>query len=649
KIIETCCSHLKCSSQVNSELAMLMEIYRRALFKFHELIKSNQHSEINKNFRGFVIEHLYHLSSICDDSHRSDQKIYLNLLIDLYGNLDKNTEVYAEIITLLSFAERNASNYSRHLELLQEAHIIKSRLYESDSPFLAMSLLNLARAFGDIKNTAKQREYSAKGLEILKKDYDSNYDVLTSEEKTKKEVDIVNAMMNFATGHVWFNNSLFVKLLEECLDFYNSHSLNRPDVKEVILSKLINAYITQNPDKALEIYQQWESLQGEHYQEGTQAYAFNVGLVLTNTGMALSKKSINTVLNMFDSTDISDETVSNAKRLNLQARQIAEKAIRLLAAFYPNNHYIFKQASDALTGTGNVENILRSIQKSIEGVRLFRNGNLDQGKIIFQEIFEETFNQEMKGAALAGIAKIEFIQFKQKGNMTNKMKEEIFKKYQNAITIYDSANVRLSLAIAYFVNDYHEQAIIHAENAIQRLPVSSIVNESFEKSEIPVLPIILQMLLKENDKIKDIPIKFLARYIIITSASVLGHTQNEMRNLEEFSLLLSSDETAIPYLLLGFCYQRKGDWRLALETFSEACQRQPYFNLSQISFVLSQFCNKFLDKMDPMDLNIFREIRLTNAIILNSNLLQQLIFFINLDTPIDLEDIKCFVKKLNIL
>ncbi|CAG8646152.1 15746_t:CDS:1, partial [Acaulospora morrowiae] len=364
-IIVTCYSHLECSSQVNSELEIVMDIYRRALLKFYEFLMRNQHSEIYKNFRDFVIEHLYHLSSICDDSHRSDQKTYLNLLIDLYGNLDKNTIVYAEIITLLSFAERNASNYSRHLELLQEAHLIKSRLYESDSPLLAISLLNLARAFGDIKNNAKQREYSAKGLEILKKDYDSSYDNLTSEEKIRKEVDIVNAMMNFATGHVWFDNSLFVKLLEECLDFYNSHSLNRPDVKEGILSKLINAYVTQDPDKALEIYQQWESLQ-EHGQEGTQAYAFNVGLVLTNTGMALSKKSIGSVLNMLDSTDISDVTVNNAKILNLQARHIIEKATCLLAAYYPNNHYIFTQASNALTSTRDVENILRSIQKSIE-------------------------------------------------------------------------------------------------------------------------------------------------------------------------------------------------------------------------------------------------------------------------------------------
>ncbi|CAG8793556.1 33105_t:CDS:1, partial [Racocetra persica] len=212
--IEVCSQYIEINKS-DSESILVMDIYRHTLLKFHDWIISDQ--TIENIDIVFVANHIYRLSSIYDDLTRFDQKTFLELLLNLYCrfNLDKNTESYAETLTLLAFSKRNATNYHRHLELIQEAHAIKSKLYKNDDPLFAKSLLNLARAFGDIKNTTKQIELGKEGLSILEKDYNLCQDTLDAEIRAEKEVDIVNAFINLAAGYTWVDGTYRIELLEQ--------------------------------------------------------------------------------------------------------------------------------------------------------------------------------------------------------------------------------------------------------------------------------------------------------------------------------------------------------------------------------------------------------------------------------------------------
>ncbi|CAG8536397.1 5270_t:CDS:2, partial [Gigaspora margarita] len=642
--IEACSQYLKDRNIRDSESTLVINLYRHVLLKFHDLIDIFNQTTIGNII--FLNNHLYLLSSIYNDLNRSDQKSLLELLLNLHSrfNIDKNTELYSEALTLLAFSERNSSNYHRHLILIQKAHAINSRLYKHDDPLFAKSLFNLARAFGDIKNNEKQIELSKEGLNILEKDYNLNHDILDADIRINKEVDIVNAFINLAAGYSRVDDTLRIELLEQCLNFYNKHNLNRPDVKANIFSSLVNVYSCKIPLKALEIYEQLEILQKQLYQEGTQEYAFKVGYSSLNHGLAISQSSLALIkdLNVLDKT--SEKKINNAREIIIKARHAINKAINLFTKFYQKDYYLYSQACDALSCSERIENELAMLLKSLEGYRLFNSGDFDKAISIYCEIFDSALNQEVKSEALANMATIDFIKIKENGVMSQQIRNNIFKQYNKAIEINDSASVQMKLAMIYFINDYHEQAIIYAENSIQRLSASPITKQSFCKMEIPILPIALQMVLIDKDEIKDIPLEFLAKYIIINSMNSLGHIHSEMQILKEFALLLSPNSTTICYLLLGFCYLRHGNWISALQAFDFVNQKEPDLKVGQIGFALTQLLIKIYKNIDTSDTNIFKEIRIVNIILSSSDLTQQLFALVKSDSQID---IKCFVGTIN--
>ncbi|CAG8646230.1 25656_t:CDS:1, partial [Dentiscutata erythropus] len=639
--IEACSQYLKDRNIHDSESTLVIDIYRHTLHKFHDFIDvfNQSHEDIF-----FFMHHLYSLSNIYNDLKRSDQKILLELLLSLYNrfNFDKNTATYAEILTLLAFSERNSSNYHRHLVLIQEAHAIKSRLYKNDDPLFASSLLNLARAFGDIKNNEKQIELSKEGLNILEKDYNSNYNTLDADTRAKKEVEIINAFINLSAGYSRVNITHRIELLERCLNFYDSHHLNRPDVKERILSSLVNAYNCKNmPLKALEIYEQLEILHKQLYQEGTQEYARNVGYNFLNQGIAISKSSMTFTTDLDIADKMSEEKISRAREIVIKVRHAINKAIHLFANFYSKDDYIYSQACDALFHNERMENELTMMLKMFEAYRLFNNGNLDEAKLIYCEIFDLTLNQGVKSGALVHMADIDFIKMKESRVMSQQIRNNNFKQYNQAIEIHDSASVQVKVAMACFIDDNHEQAIIYAENSIQKLPENPI---TFYKMDIPILPVVLQMALMDRDEIKDIPIEFLAKYIIINSMISLGHIHSGMQKLKEFAILLSPNSAAISYLLLGFCYLKQGNLVNSLQAFDFVNQKDPDHKVGQIGFALTQLLIKIYKNIDASDMNIFKEIQTVNIILSSSDLTKQLFALVKSDSQID---IKSFVRTIN--
>ncbi|CAI2175399.1 10753_t:CDS:1, partial [Funneliformis geosporum] len=642
KLIIACYLYLKKFDKVNVKMLQVMNIYRQTLLKLHVPI-DKQKDDMEMDIVTFFRDHLHNLCEISNNLQRFDQNTYLKLLIDLYDkyDLNKNTKEYAEIITSLGFAEYNASNYHQKLKLLQEAHAIKAQLYGKNDPLYAQSLNNLANAYGNIGDRSKRSTLSAEALEILKRDYNLTCPSLSIEEQTTKEINILNTMETLAMGYLGADKTRHIELLRECINFYNDHQLDRPNIKEKILRALMEVYQDNKmPAKMLDTYETLESLQKQLYREGTQAYAYNAGSTLLWLA-----NSLNISID-FDVIAESEEETSIALEMNARSRQAVSKAIQLLSTFYPEDNYLLTNAHVILAYINHMKDYLIVIQKWFEVKKRYSEGNLDQVKILCSEIAQVSNNPMAKSMALSSIATIDFIKAKKNDYMTQKIRENIFKQYHNAIEAYDSADVQMMLAIAYFINDYYEQAIIHAENAIQRLTESSNADMSFEQLEIPILPIAIQMSLK--DKIEEIPIKYLARYIIINSAGALGNIHSEMQNLEEFALLLSSDDTAISYLLLGFCYMRQGNWRLALQIFGDVYRKQPDIKLVQVSLALAQFCTKISDIIDAIDMSTFKEIQVINIISSDSNLTQQLIEYTKLDTPIDVNDVKDFIKAIKL-
>ncbi|CAG8493349.1 2088_t:CDS:2 [Funneliformis caledonium] len=640
KLIIACYLYLEKRDKVNAEWLRVMDIYCQTLLKLHVPL-NKQKDDMEMDIVIFFRDHLLNLCRISNNLQRFDQNTYLKLLIELYDkyDLNKNSKEYAEIITLLAFAEYHASNYHQKLKLLQEAHAIKAQLYEKDDPLYARSLYDLANAFGNIGDSSKRLTLGTEALEIFKRDYNLTYPSLSIEERAEKEINILNTMETLANGYLGVDKTRHIELLRECINFYNDHHLDRPNIKERTLRALMEVYQeSKMPVKMLDVYESLESLQKQLYQEGTQAYAYNAGSTLLWLASSLNI-SID-----FNVIAESEGETSIALEMNVRSRQAVSKAIQLLSAFYPEDNYLLTNAHVILAYTNHMEDYLIVIQKWFEVKKRFSEGNLDQSKILCREIVQVSNNPMAKSMGLSSIATIDFIKAKKNDSMTQQIRDGIFKQYHNAIETYDSANVQMMLSMAYFIYNYYEQAIIHAENAIQRLTESSSADMSFEEFEIPILPIAIQMALK--DKIEDIPIKFLARYIIINSAGALGNIHSEMQNLEEFALLLSSDDSAISYLLLGFCYMRQGNWRLALQTFGDVFRKQPDVKLVKVSFALAQFCIKISDSIDVIDMCTFKEIQVINTIISDSNLTQQLIEFTKQDTPIDVNYIKKFIKAI---
>ncbi|CAG8825947.1 29720_t:CDS:1, partial [Racocetra persica] len=366
-------------------------------------------------------------------------------------------------------------------------------------------------------------------------------------------------------------------LLEQCLNFYNDHHINKLDLKANIYSALVNAYSTKMPSKSLETYKQLESLQCQLYQEGTQEYARNIGLGSLNLGIALSKSSLAFLANFDIADKMLEEKISSAREINIKARDAVNKTIHLFAKFYPKEDYLYSQACNALTNIEFIKNELAMLPKLLESNKFLNDGNLDKAKSIYCEVFDLSLNQELKSGALSSMITIDFIKIKKNGIISHQIRNNLFEQYKKVTEIYDSSDVQITLAMICFIEDYHEKAIIYAENSIQRLPVSSNAKVLFKKVESPILPTVLQMALMDKDEIKNIPIEFLARYIIINSMNSLGHIHSEMQALKEFALLLSPNDAAICYLLLGFCYLRQGDWISALQAFDFVNQKEPDF------------------------------------------------------------------------